>query len=184
LPRVDPFLATGIYRQTRDVAIRVGRGRAEYAKPVYGANCVRLTAADVQKWDQILSIGGFVGKTSHALEMCFGSDGDRYTEECFRLSPKEERLYDIRNAINHGDIDAENPNELLRVEARIEASLDDHLSYVRPVVVGRRGGLYLLNGGRLNRFDCLRRRWVGSFGVEEEGRLFAVRVTITISARS
>ena len=26
-----PFLATGIYRQTRDVAIRVGRGRAEYA---------------------------------------------------------------------------------------------------------------------------------------------------------
>jgi hypothetical protein len=80
LPRVDPFLATGIYRQTRDVAIRVGRGRAEYAKPVYGANCVRLTAADVQKWDQILSIGGFVGKASHALEMCFGSDGDRYTE--------------------------------------------------------------------------------------------------------
>jgi hypothetical protein len=111
--------ATGIYRQTRDVAIRVGRGRAEYAKPVYGANCVRLTAADVQKWDQILSIGGFVGKTSHALEMCFGSDGDRYTEECFRLSPKEERLYDIRNAINHGDVDAENPNELLRLEARL-----------------------------------------------------------------
>jgi hypothetical protein len=51
---------------------------------------------------------GFVGKASHALKMCFGSDGDRYTEECFRLSPKEEPLYDIRNAINHGDIDDEN----------------------------------------------------------------------------
>jgi hypothetical protein len=36
-----------------------------------------------------------------------------------RLSPKEERLYDIRNAINHGDVDAENPNELLRLEARL-----------------------------------------------------------------
>ena len=49
MPRVAPFLATGIYRQTRDVAIRVGRGRAEYAKRVYGASCVRVTAADVQK---------------------------------------------------------------------------------------------------------------------------------------
>lgn len=29
------------------------------------------------------------------------------------------RLYDIRNAINHGDIDAENPTEILRVESRL-----------------------------------------------------------------
>ena len=79
----------------------------------------RLTAADVQKCYQDLVNPGFVGKASHALKVCFGSDGDRYAEECFRLSPQEERLYDIRNAINHGDIDAENPNELLRVQARL-----------------------------------------------------------------
>ena len=51
--------------------------------------------------------------------MCFSDTGNRYIEECFELSPPEDRLYDIRNAINHGDIDAENPEELLRVEARL-----------------------------------------------------------------
>lgn len=79
----------------------------------------RLTADDVQKCYQNLVNPGFVGKASQALSVCFGSIGDRYTEECFRLSPQKDRLYDIRNAINHGDIDAENPNELLRVQARL-----------------------------------------------------------------
>ena len=79
----------------------------------------RLTAADVQECYQNLVSPGFVGKASYALNVCFGDDGDRYAEECFRLSPQEDRLYNIRNAINHGDTDAENPNELLRVQARI-----------------------------------------------------------------
>lgn len=62
---------------------------------------------------------GFVGKASHALQVCFGQGGKHYIEECFRKSPKRDRLYDIRNAINHGDIDAENQTELLRVESRL-----------------------------------------------------------------
>jgi hypothetical protein len=79
----------------------------------------RLTAADVQDCYQNLVNPGFVGKASHALKVCFGNDGDSYAKECFRLSSQKDRLYDIRNAINHGDIDAENPNELLRVQARL-----------------------------------------------------------------
>jgi hypothetical protein len=79
----------------------------------------RLTAADVQECYQSIVSPGFVGKASHALRVCFGSEGEGYAEECFRLSPQGDRLYDIRNAINHGDIDAENPHELLRVEARL-----------------------------------------------------------------
>lgn len=79
----------------------------------------RLTAEDVQKCYQKLVNPGFVSQASHALNVCFGSIGERYTEECFRLFPKEDRLYDIRNAINHGDIDAENLNKLIRVEARL-----------------------------------------------------------------
>ena len=68
-----PFLATGTYRKTPDVAITVGRGRAEYAKPVYGANCVRLTAADVQKWYQILSIGGLSVRLLMPLKCALGA---------------------------------------------------------------------------------------------------------------
>lgn len=79
----------------------------------------RLSAADVQECYQQLVNRGFVGKASHALNVCFGSDGARYATECFHRSPKGDRLYDIRNAINHGEIDAENPRELLRVQARL-----------------------------------------------------------------
>jgi hypothetical protein len=80
----------------------------------------RPTAADIQKCYQDIVNSGFVGKASYVLKECFGSYyGDRYAEECFRLSPRRERLYDIRNAINHGDIEAKNPNELLRVQARL-----------------------------------------------------------------
>jgi hypothetical protein len=51
--------------------------------------------------------------------VCLEEEADYYIRECFKLPRGQDRLYDIRNAINHGDIDAENPNELLRVEARL-----------------------------------------------------------------
>jgi len=35
------------------------------------------------------------------------------------MAPEEDQLYRIRNAINHGEIDAENPSELIRVESRL-----------------------------------------------------------------
>jgi hypothetical protein len=79
----------------------------------------RLTAADVQECYHSIVNPGFVGKAAHALGVCFGTDGEGYVEECFRRSPQEDRLYNIRNAINHGDIDAENPHELIRVNARL-----------------------------------------------------------------
>lgn len=79
----------------------------------------QLTAEDVQRCYQSIVNPGFVGKASHALNVCFGNMGDHYVHECFRLEPEEARLYNIRNAINHGNIDAENPNEILRVQARL-----------------------------------------------------------------
>jgi hypothetical protein len=61
---------------------------------------------------------GFVAKASHALRICFPDRADQYVVECFRMKPEQDRLYNIRNAINHGDVDADNPSELLRVEDR------------------------------------------------------------------
>lgn len=79
----------------------------------------RLSAKDIQDYYSSIVNPGFVGKASHALSVCFAEEGDRYAGECFRLPNRLDRLYDIRNAINHGEIDAENPNEILRVEARL-----------------------------------------------------------------
>ena len=59
---------------------------------------------------------GFVGKASHALRQCFPERADKYILECFKIKPEKDRLYNIRNAINHGDIDANNPQELIRIE--------------------------------------------------------------------
>lgn len=78
----------------------------------------KLTAQDVQNCYQTIVNPSFAGKAEHALRECFPNEGQRYIEECFRLADHRTRLYAIRNAINHGEIDAENPEELLRVEAR------------------------------------------------------------------
>lgn len=79
-----------------------------------------LTPAEVQECYQNIVNPGLVGNASHAISACFGADGDRYIDECFRCIPKVDRLYDIRNAINHGEIDAENPSELLRVQTKLQ----------------------------------------------------------------
>jgi hypothetical protein len=63
---------------------------------------------------------GFVAKASHALNVCFQEKGINYINECFQVTPKEDRLYDIRNAINHGNLDAENLEELVRIEDKLE----------------------------------------------------------------
>ena len=76
---------------------------------------------------------GFVGKASHALTVCFLQNGEKYVDECFRMTPSKDRLYAIRNAINHGDVDAENPSELLRIEGRF--------SRLWMIVVGMLGRL-------------------------------------------
>jgi hypothetical protein len=78
----------------------------------------KLDAAAISECYKAFVDPGFVAKASHALEVCFPHRADQYVAECFRMKPEQDRLYNIRNAINHGDVDAENPNELLRVEDR------------------------------------------------------------------
>ncbi|UCC31971.1 MAG: hypothetical protein JSU86_06765 [Phycisphaerales bacterium] len=79
----------------------------------------KLTSADVAQCYQEIVNPGLVGKASHALTVCLGQQAAGYITDCFHLQDRQNRLYDIRNAINHGDIDAENPEELLRVESRL-----------------------------------------------------------------
>lgn len=59
---------------------------------------------------------GFKAKASHALKVAFPGRLDYYIHECLEVKPKSERLYDIRNAINHGNIDMNKLLEITRVE--------------------------------------------------------------------
>jgi hypothetical protein len=61
---------------------------------------------------------GFVAKASHALRVCCPEQADGYINECFRAKPDQERLYAVRNAINHGDIDSDSLQEMMRVEGK------------------------------------------------------------------
>jgi hypothetical protein len=74
-----------------------------------------LSVADITKCYRFVD-PGFAAKASHALRICFPERAERYIDECFKVKPKEDRLYDIRNAINHGDINADDLRELIRVE--------------------------------------------------------------------
>lgn len=80
----------------------------------------KLTSGDIQECYQEIVNPGLVGKASHALRVCFGADAETYIIECFRLANRRDRLYDIRNAISHGEVDAEHPEELLRIESRLQ----------------------------------------------------------------
>ncbi len=62
---------------------------------------------------------GFRPKAEHALRVCFGEDAQSKIDECFNQESKADNLYQIRNSINHGDIDSENIEELIRIRARL-----------------------------------------------------------------
>jgi hypothetical protein len=80
----------------------------------------KLTSNDVQECYHEIVNPGLVGNASHALRICFRDEAEGYISECFRRADRHNRLYDIRNAINHGEIDAEHPEELLRIESRLQ----------------------------------------------------------------
>ncbi|WP_320043150.1 hypothetical protein [uncultured Desulfobacter sp.] len=62
---------------------------------------------------------GLKAKAIHALNVCFKDSADYFIHECFEREDKINRLYDIRNSINHGVVKAENPIELARIESRL-----------------------------------------------------------------
>jgi hypothetical protein len=79
----------------------------------------RLTSQDIDRLYKTVVNPGFVAKARHALTVCFGPSADHYMFECFTRPEVAERLYNIRNAINHGDVDAENPDEVFRIDAKL-----------------------------------------------------------------
>jgi len=79
----------------------------------------KLTPGDIHECYHEIVDPGFIGKASHALRECFGDSARGYIRECFGHSVPGGSLYEIRNSINHGEVDAENLEELIRIEARL-----------------------------------------------------------------
>jgi len=59
---------------------------------------------------------GLKGRAAHALALCLPKEAPKYLRACFERKPENNRLYNIRNAINHGNIDAVNLDEMARVD--------------------------------------------------------------------
>lgn len=95
------------------------KDKEEYLKRLIEERDGALTLSDIDKCYREIVNPGLAGRAKHALVVCFPEHGARYAEECFFRTDKSNRLYDIRNAINHGDIDAENVEGLARVQGRL-----------------------------------------------------------------
>ncbi|MBT3272118.1 MAG: hypothetical protein HN368_03110 [Spirochaetales bacterium] len=79
-----------------------------------------LTPADIQKCYTEIVNPGFVGKAKHAIRTCFSETvASNYIDDCFDHENEDKRLYNIRNAINHGEIDGENLHSRMRVNSRL-----------------------------------------------------------------
>lgn len=75
----------------------------------------KLTVQDIEKCYRTIVNPGLIKRAEHAFKICFGQDADRYIKECFKTRDPENSLYNIRNSINHGEIDACDPFEDARV---------------------------------------------------------------------
>ena len=79
----------------------------------------KLDVASLSECYRLFVDPGFVAKASHALRVCCLDRADGYIHECFRAKPDQEWLYAVRNAINHGDIDSDSLQEMIRVENKV-----------------------------------------------------------------
>ena len=80
----------------------------------------RLSLGDIEELYRSVMNPGFVGRASHALAVCFGDAARGYIDECFHISLAKDRLYDIRNAISHGEADPQDLTELYRIEDKLQ----------------------------------------------------------------
>lgn len=61
---------------------------------------------------------GFREKAIYALRLCAGTEADEMIRQAFNYEPKTQSLYSLRNAINHGTIDVNDPETTMLLEYR------------------------------------------------------------------
>ena len=64
---------------------------------------------------------GLREKASHAIRAFAGADADSFIAEAFTYDPPDRGLYAIRNAINHGTVDVNDPETVMLIDSRFSA---------------------------------------------------------------
>jgi len=62
---------------------------------------------------------GLRQKAEHAIKICMGGRAEHFITQCFASEPAEQQLYKIRNDINHGNVDIDDPEIRMIVESRL-----------------------------------------------------------------
>ena len=61
---------------------------------------------------------GFRAKAEHAVRACAGERAENFITHCFYHDPVDQGLYAIRNAINHGTVNVDDPETVMVLGAR------------------------------------------------------------------
>jgi hypothetical protein len=98
-------------RSTRSAKIAAIQTRLQQAGPSFGP-------ADVEALYREIVDPGLRVKAEHALHVCVPLEAAHFLKQAFDYEPKDHRLYTIRNAINHGTIDVDDPETVMFIETR------------------------------------------------------------------
>lgn len=84
------------------------------------SGCPDLTSERVVQLHKIVN-PGLRAKSEHVFRLLFREPAQvkKYMDQCFDRSDSQNQLYQVRNDISHGNIDASDPLETIRVQARI-----------------------------------------------------------------
>lgn len=61
---------------------------------------------------------GLRRKAEHAIRQCAGEKADDLIGHCFEYDPANQGLYAIRNCINHGTVDVDDPETVMMIGSR------------------------------------------------------------------
>ena len=92
--------------------------KQEKIDTIFASHDGNISAAFIQEAYTKVVNPGLKTKAIHAINICFGESADHFIHECFNREDTVNRLYNIRNSINHGEVKAENPQELARIQSR------------------------------------------------------------------
>lgn len=103
----------------------------------------RLSASDVADIYIRVVNPGLRHRARHALNLCAADKADHFMSQCFEVTPESQRLYSLRNQINHGTIDVDDPQTYMLINSRF--------TELHSLVYSTLNGLLLLNMNRHGR---------------------------------
>jgi hypothetical protein len=78
----------------------------------------RLDVSQLQALYREVVDPGFRAKAEHAIRLCTGEHASRLISQCFAHVPAEHSLYNLRNSINHGAVDVDDPETAMLIDSR------------------------------------------------------------------